>query len=312
MRNEIPEKNNFPKLSVCIPCYNGAKFLRSAVESVIAQGYQDYELVIIDNCSDDDSEELINNLTKKYHSVIRSYRNERNIGMAGNLNKCLEFARGKYVKILCVDDYLLPGCLEQMVSNLDMNKSVVLASSARQLVDENDKKLVVKRYASASVIVPGNQVIARCLYGRNYIGEPSGVMFRKDAVTGIFREDMPQLLDMDMWFQILELGDFLYINMPLCAIRIHDFQMSHVNLKAGFVVDNHAKLYDYYSVKSYIKHDLFKKIKFKSLMTYRVWKSRKYISDEYLRMILEKYGSNLMYKLLFIVWPVIQYIAIKA
>jgi len=293
----VPQ-NIMPKISVCIPNYNGAKFLRQAVESVLSQEYHDYELVIVDNCSDDDSEELINNLMKECNGVIRSYRNERNIGMAGNLNKCLEYARGAYIKFLCADDLLLPGCLEQMANKLDMNKSAVLVTSARQLVDEHGKQLAIERYAGRDLIVPGSQVIIRCLYGRNYIGEPSAVMFRKDVDAGVFRVDMSQLLDLDMWFQLLEHGNLLYINEPLCAIRRHESQMSHTNLKAGLVVENHVKLYDVYSHKSYLKPTLLQIIQFKFFMSYRVWMSQKYISDEYKRVVLGKYANKFMYKLM--------------
>lgn len=291
-------QNSMPKISVCIPTYNGSKFLRQAVESVLTQDYQDYELVIVDNCSDDDSGELIGNLKKEYNGVIRSYRNERNIGMAGNLNKCLEYARGTYIKYLCADDFLLPGCLEQMANRLDMNKSAVLVTSARQLVDEHGKELAIERYACHDLIVQGSQAVTRCLYGRNYIGEPSAVMFRRNVVAGVFREDMPQLLDLDMWFQLLEYGNLLYINESLCAVRRHASQMSLANFKAGLVVENHAKLYDLYSLKLYVKPTLFHIVQFKFLMSYRVWISREYISDGYMREILGKYSSRLMYKLM--------------
>lgn len=291
-------QNIRPKISVCIPTYNGSVFLSQAVTSVLMQDYQDYELVIVDNCSDDDSVEIIRALMKGYERIIRFYRNESNIGLAGNLNKCIEYARGAFIKILCVDDYLFQGCLSQMVSKLEANKSVVLVSCARQLVDESGKELTVERYAGHELFVSGTQAITRCLYGRNYIGEPSAVMFRNDVSDGVFRDDLPQLLDLDMWFNLMEKGDYLYINEPLCAIRRHSMQVSNVNFKAGLVVTNHIKIYDLYSQKSYVNPKIIDVIRFKLLMSYRLWISRKYISEDYKRKIITGYASIYMYKLM--------------
>ena len=189
--------SNTPKVSVCIPAFNAAEYLRQAVESALGQSYRDFEIVIVDNCSTDQTGALVDEMLKKSNGRIRYYKNDRNIGLVGNFNRCLEYAKGAYIKFLCADDLLLIGCLERMVAGLDAYPSVKLASSSRLVIDEHSNELGIRRYKNGDAIVRGNQAITRCLFGGNYIGEPTAVMFRKSDLKGGFREDMPQLSDMD-------------------------------------------------------------------------------------------------------------------
>src|SRR5437660_2069334 len=127
---------NSPKVSICVPTFNGADYLRQAIDSVLEQDYQDFEIVIVDNCSTDQTAAVVDGLLLKAGERIRFFKNDRNIGMAGNLNKCLEYARGMYIKFLCVDDLLLPGCLEQMATGLDTYPSVTVICGGRRAINE--------------------------------------------------------------------------------------------------------------------------------------------------------------------------------
>lgn len=298
-------RSNIPKISVCIPTFNGADYLRQAVESVLVQNNQNYEIVIVDNSSVDHTVSVIEDLKKKSDGRIHFYQNNKNIGLAANLNKCLEYAQGEYIKFLCVDDLLLPECLEKMSAALDIHQSVTLVCGGRIYINEANEKLGFKRYASKSIIVPGNKAISRCLYGKCYIGEPSAVMFRKKDLTGFFREDLPQLMDMEMWFQLLENGELLSIENPLCSIRLHSEQMTYKNIRSGKLLDDNVKLFDSYSQKPYLEITLLLAIQHKLLMAYRVWISRKFISDNKKRLVLRQYASKLAYLLMPFVWCVI-------
>lgn len=294
--------SNIPKVSVCIPIFNAAEYLRQSIGSVLEQNYQDFEIIVVDNCSTDHSASLVSELQQSSNGRIRFFQNDRNIGLVGNLNRCLEYAAGAYIKFLCADDLLLPGCLEQMAAGLDAQQSVKLVAGGRSIIDQQGCKLTIRRYSSSDVTVPGKQAITECLFGSHYIGEPSAVMFRKSDLAGGFREDMPQVLDMDMWFRLLEQGDLLYIGEPLCAIRQHADQMTHANIKSGALVDDNIKLFEAYSHKAYIKPTLPLVAQHKVYIAYRVWMSRKYISSEKRDLVLHRYGSVLAYWLMPIVW----------
>lgn len=297
-----------PKVSVCIPTYNCAGYLRLAIASVLAQNYQNLEIVIVDNCSTDSTVILVEEFAKNSDNNIRFYRNGRNIGLVGNLNRCLEYARGTYIKFLMADDVLLPNCLERMAFWLDSKQDITLVACGRRIIDEYGQELAVHRYSSGQVVVSGSQAIAECLFGSNFIGEPTAVMFRKSSLKGKFREDLPQVLDMDMWFRLLEQGDLLYIGEPYCAVRRHADQMTLANIKSGALVDDNIKLFETYSHKSYIKYSLRLSIQHKIYMTYRVWISRKYVSDKKRRDVLNRYGSTVVYWLIPVAWFLLSFV----
>jgi glycosyltransferase involved in cell wall biosynthesis len=289
---------NKPKVSICIPTFNSENYLREAIESALIQNNQDLEIVIVDNCSTDHTGTLVKDFQKREDRRIRFYKNDRNIGLAGNFNKCLEYAKGEYIKFLCSDDLLLPECIERMAGVLDAHQSVSLVCSGRLILNRNGEKLGYKKYLSAETIIRGSSATTRCLFGKNYIGEPTAVMFRKRDAGRYFREDLPQLMDMEMWFYLLEQGDLLNIGVPLCAIRLHSGQMTHTNKESGKLIDDNVKLFDEYSQKSYLEVTPLLMMKRRMLMTYRVWVSRKFIPDSKKKMILERYASKFMYMLM--------------
>jgi glycosyltransferase involved in cell wall biosynthesis len=284
-----------PKISICIPTFNGANYICQAVNSALEQDYPDTEIVIVDNCSTDQTAVIVEDLLSKCDGRIRYYRNERNVGLAENFNTCVRYARGLYVKFLCVDDVLLPGCLAIMAAEFDKNPSAALVCGGRLVIDSADKPMELKRYSSRRALIPGQEVIARCVLGTNFIGEPTAVMFRKQDLTPSFRDDLPQLMDMEMWFRLLEKGNLLNIELPVCAVRVHEAQMSGVNLKLGNLVSDRVKIFEEYGRQSRLELSLFQRVKHKLAMTYRVWVSRAFLSRGDKKMVLRRYGIIAVY-----------------
>ena len=121
-----------PLVSICIPAYNNAAFIRATVESALAQTYENLEVLVIDDCSSDNTAEIISSIQD---SRLRLIRNETNLGMTGNWNKCIEEARGEFVKLLCGDDILYPNSIALEAQALIAYPSVVLATSDTRLID---------------------------------------------------------------------------------------------------------------------------------------------------------------------------------
>lgn len=283
-----------PKVSVCIPIFNGEKYIRDALHSVLQQNYQDFEVVIVDNSSTDRTALLVAEFSSQVGKV-RFFRNEKNIGLAGNLNRCLEYASGDYIKYLCVDDLLIPGCLERMVAGLDAHPAVSLVCGGRLSINASGHTFGQQSYSRRDAIIPGHKVISGCLFGGNFIGGPTAVMFRKaDALTR-FRDDLPQLMDMEMWFCLLERGSLLSIATPLCAVRSHEDQITLANIRSSKLVDDNIRIFDEYSKKPYLKASISSKIRHKVLMTYRIYRSKEFISREGRRTMLERYGFGFLY-----------------
>ena len=285
-----------PKVSVCIPVRNAGDHLHMAVDSVLRQTYINYELIIIDNASTDSSLDWVSNLSAN-NEKIKFYKNKKNIGLVENFNACLTKATGKYVKFLCADDVLMPECLEQMVAALEFNDSATLVTSRRILINNNNQFLATKSYSKKTKLVNGKEVINRCMYGANYIGEPSATMFRREILAAGFDAKFPHLVDLELWYRILEHGDLICISKPLCSIRQHELQMTQSNIKSSILVEDNIRLFEMYQDKVYIKHNFIKQLNRKMRMAYRVWISRKYISNKRKNQIIKIHSNYIFYYL---------------
>jgi len=132
-----------PLVTVTIPMYNNARFIEETIASVLGQSMADFELLIYDDNSTDDSFELAASFTD---SRIRLQRNSENLGPEGNWNKAVSSVKGRYVKLVCGDDILYSTCLEKQVERFlePSSLGVSLVSSQRTIIDSQGKALIKK------------------------------------------------------------------------------------------------------------------------------------------------------------------------
>jgi glycosyltransferase involved in cell wall biosynthesis len=243
-----------PVVSVLIPVFNGEMFLAECLESVLAQDYDDYEVLISDDGSTDGSTAVIQRYAR-CDGRIRWWRNPRNLGIGGNFNACLKAAQGDFLKYVLQDDKLLePSALRQMVTTLESDLSVSLVVSASQLIDAQSRLIQVRNAFGRSGVREGKEVIVHCLAeNANVIGEPSLALFRKSQAARGFDDQLKQLLDLEMWFHLLEQGRFAFIANPLCAFRQHPAQQTAVNRNSGATADEDLTLMERYYTKPWMK-----------------------------------------------------------
>ena len=218
--------NEQPAVSVCIPFYQGAAYAEEALNSVLAQTRTDWELVIADDHSDDDTAGIVERFIARHGNDprIQFHRNPERLGMAGNWNKVIGLARGRYIKLVCGDDWLRPDCLERQGAALDANPSASLTSSSRMVVSSRGRELFVRSCFAKTGLYPGRKAVRDgLLTGTNTIGDPVAVMFRADALkkAGPFEPAVVYCTDVDLWLRILLHGDLYFINEPLAFYRIH-------------------------------------------------------------------------------------------
>ena len=233
-----------PKVSVLIPTYNAAAFLDEAITSVLNQTFSDFELVIVDNCSTDNSKEIISKyLTDKR---VRYHINETNIGHVRNFNKCLELAKGEYLKFLCADDKFHPQLLEKFVAVMEQYPNVLLISSVPTAFG-----LVSKVWEPPfSGLIKGKKVIQEILKNYNYLGHPTNVMIRRTGLkVGNFKLEYKWLNDWELWLRILSIGDCYIIPEQLAFTRIHEAQVTKSNEKSF------SNYFETYNLVTSIKRD---------------------------------------------------------
>jgi glycosyltransferase involved in cell wall biosynthesis len=136
IRNRMIDNAQTPLVSIGLPVFNGDKYLKEAIDSILAQTFRDFELIISDNASGDRTEEICRQYAAQ-DSRVRYYRNATNIGGANNHNRTFELSRGKYFRLAAHDDVLTPTLLEKCVAILDQEPSVVLCYSNIIQIDEH-------------------------------------------------------------------------------------------------------------------------------------------------------------------------------
>jgi len=245
-----------PRISVCIDCFNYGRYLAKAVESVLRQTFQDFEILIFDDASRDDSFEIAQQLALR-DSRIRVFRNAQNLGMVGNRNACLGQARGEYVKFVHADDFLAADdALSKLAAVLDAHPQISLVASAWVSVNASMEALETSRRRLAPGHQAGRPLIRRCLREmRNLPGPPSAVMFRRAAVAGGFNTAYSHAADLEMWFRLLEMGDFHWIDEPLCAYRWHDLQMTEREKATPAAAEDWHRLLGEWLVKPFVEID---------------------------------------------------------
>lgn len=139
-----------PRISLGMPVYNGANYLRYALDSILAQTFQDWELIICDNASSDETQTICEQYAAR-DPRIQYHRSPRNLGPSANYNRTFELSRGEYFKWAAHDDVLEPTYLERTVRVLDESPDVVLAYTDVVLIDEQGKPLRNYEFELAAV-----------------------------------------------------------------------------------------------------------------------------------------------------------------
>jgi glycosyltransferase involved in cell wall biosynthesis len=211
-----------PRVSICIPAYNHARFLGRALESALAQTETDVEVIVIDDCSTDDTLAI----AAAYGDPrLRVEKNERRLGELGNVHRFFKIARGKYIKFLHDDDVLYPEAVGRLADALDRFPEATFATSAWNCIDVAGRYLRTVRLlneAPAEGALIGLRQITRLTWlGQNRIGNPSAVLLRQDALGYRARADYQQVGDWELWLRLVRLGPLVYLPQVLSGNRSH-------------------------------------------------------------------------------------------
>ncbi len=227
-------RNRTMTVSVCIPTYNSAQYLRETIASVLAQTFTDFELIVCDNGSTDGTCEIARSFSDPR---IQLQQLAPFAGMAGNFNHAITLARGKYVKFLCYDDLIEPACLEKQVAMLEKDSSLALVTTALRCIDAAGKNVGEVAWMKQETILRDVDVITANLVYGNFIGIPSATLIRGEALAkaGPFSENFPQMMDVEMYLRLIRQGQVGFLPERLCAWRLHAHAMTTTYRKTGVV-----------------------------------------------------------------------------
>lgn len=208
-------------VSICIPVYNGEKTIVETLQAVMNQTYEEMEVIVVDNCSEDKTYEIVQNL-QKVDDRIRLYRNESNLGMAGNWNECLKHVQGEYVHFVCADDILRKDCIEKKMNLVEKESDIVMVFSASEIINDNGEMIMSRHEFKYDCCVDGQRLAKKSYHQKNLFGEPSNVLIKKRIIdkVGEFARNTFYATDWDMWIRVASQGKVGYINLPLMQYRI--------------------------------------------------------------------------------------------
>lgn len=198
-------------ISIVLPVFNGEKYLRESIDSVVSQTYPEWELLILDDCSTDRSAQIAKEYCEK-DGRIHYFRNEKNLRLPRNLNRGFYLARGAYLTWTSDDNRFRPTALEKMLLSL-MNSGAGFAFASCRIIDENGKEIeyISVNEKSPKLIVGSNTVGACFLYTREVY-----------EAVGEYDPELELVEDYDYWQRILSRFEAVPIPEILYDYRWHD------------------------------------------------------------------------------------------
>lgn len=206
-----------PKISVVMPVYNGEKYLREAMDSILNQTFNDFEFIIINDASKDSTEEIIKSYTDDRIIYIK---NEQNLGVAGTLNRGLDIAKGEYIARMDADDISMPKRFQKQVAFMDKHHEIGVCGTAVKVFGEDYEKNAF--YVSNKENVKINMIFSSCLC------HPT-VMIRGEIIRiKNYRYDLEyeKIEDYELWKRILREYDIDNLKDRLLKYRIHQEQIT--------------------------------------------------------------------------------------
>jgi len=253
----LSSQNN-PLVSICIPTYNSARFLKECLVSIVNQTYPNKEIIISDNASTDETEEIVKEYIEKYK--IKYYKNEKNIGAEANFTRCIELANGEFIAIYHSDDIYDKEIIARQIEYLNGHSNSGAVSTFSRHIDEEGE--VFKRRKIPSEINKGNyceynfEEIFRAImkYG-NFLVCPSFMLRANIYKTEIkkYRYDMFKTSsDLDVWFRIFKKHNIGILPYNLMSYRHSKTQGSYQNRNRVNELSDFFLVMEYYLSKEWV------------------------------------------------------------
>lgn len=227
----IPSKpDDLPLVTAIVGCYNHAKYVETALESVRGQTYSNIELIVFDDCSTDESVNRIRHWIERTGHPCTFLPHAKNMGICRSFNDALAHAKGKYIAVLAADDAWLPQKTETLVGVLEQcTEDVAVAFSDAYLMDARGERIpgtFIKNHCKRSRPLPESDFFTE-LWSENFIPAMATLIrFDRMRDVGIYDEDLA-FEDWDMWLRLSVRFRFVFSACPTALYRILPSSMSH-------------------------------------------------------------------------------------
>ncbi len=301
--------NRESKIAVVLPVYNGIKFLRESVQSVLNQNFNGFEFLICDDCSSDGSYEYLQ--TIKYENLLLLH-NKKNMGLFHTLNILVKKAKSPLIHLWAQDDIMLPNCLSETVKFHKQFPNVSFSFSRLQAITDKGELLEPPETFKHKCLSPNSHAVSSILYG-SISGNISNLCLVATELekVGYFNSDMKYSGDFDLLCKLSKYKPVGVNGMVLVHIRQHSGQLSR-NLQASYYkLQENLSIYKclVQTIDEHIRPNAKKVLRWKIYTLYFsqfifIFKRNKSLSYKYLRF-LTKYDCIV---LLVMRWAVVSFL----
>lgn len=208
-----------PLVSVCIPTFNGAEFIRQTLDSILCQTHKNLEIIIRDDCSTDDTAKILQSFVD---NRIKIEIASENTGGTQNWNCVTSDIKGKYLKVVCQDDILDQNCIEKEVQTLETNPTASFCWSRRRIINQRGQTVLreIGEEPDSNLQYYPENIKGVVRSGLNHFGEPCCVMMRSEAFKNTSGFEGKYLIDFRMWLKLWEIGPAVSTCATLSAFRV--------------------------------------------------------------------------------------------
>lgn len=281
-----------PTVSVIIPNYNHAQYLDQRIQSVLEQTYQDFEVIILDDKSSDNSAEVIKRYIDNPH-VSHIVINSENSGSTFvQWNRGFQLSKGKYIWIAESDDFCEPGFIEACMDELNRDDNCSVAYCTSQYVDADNNRLeTYNPYLKDIYRLNGLDFIKTRMAFGCAIWNASSAIFKKDLAIEIDKEyqNYKACGDKLFWIKMAENGNVVHINRKMNYFRQHQNKVSPRRFRDGTSLHEERQIYEYQCGQGYLSG--IKRLYVLDLYRYKI-KQGDFISSEIKKELIRLWGFN--------------------
>lgn len=304
-----------PLVSICIPTYNGSLYIQKCIESCLVQTEANFEIIICDDCSTDNTIDLVNQFAQK-DNRIKVIQNATNLGLVNNWNATLTHASGTYIKWLFQDDWMESNALEEFLKIAHKGYDFII--SKRNFILDNNASNEDKEYYFKTIKKLENHFptsddghyfapkeiaqLATQYIALNFIGEPSLVFYKKSLMSKVGNYDLlfHQICDLEYNLRLASQVGVYVINKPLCSFAIHHHSTTSSNLSQKFFQLRFIETAYYaYKLKHHTQFEelqklltFSQKVKLSIYYKYRIHEAKRYLAKHHDITKLQDWQQN--------------------
>ncbi len=288
--------NNHPFVSVIIPNYNHSDYLDIRINSILNQTYTNYELIILDDCSTDNSREVICKYGDNPH-VSCIYFNETNSGSPFHQwEKGFSIAKGELIWIAESDDSCEPSFLQRMVEEFERNDNQCVLCFCRSVKIDTQGNIIGEEGLEKDSFFDGKSFIRQYLSRYNYVVNASSAVFRKKILDKVDRAYMQYrgCGDWVFWVEVSNTGKVAYINSPLNYYRQHNLSTTSLQTRSGKGIEELIRVFEHMMKKNYLGPKEIFHAKVVHIYSLRYGKEHGFFSKEVEEQYISRWNETLM------------------